>query len=116
MFKLKNSTFYVTRGDRGSFDLTLDDYTFKAGDTIEFKIYEEEGLDNSPVLKKEFNVKEASDSVSIELLSADTTLGDPSNEVITYWYEIKLNGDQTPFCYDELTGAKIFYLYPGGID
>ena len=52
----------------------------------------------------------------MELLSADTMLGEPGNKKITYWYEIKLNGDQTIFCYDEITGAKIFYLYPGGVD
>lgn len=116
MFKIKNSKFYVTRGDRGVIDLDLDDYTFQIGDVIEFKIYEKEGLDQPPVLLKTHTVTEVSEAVQIELLSADTMLGVPTNEPVEYWYEIKLNGDQTVFCYDDKNGPKIFYLYPGGID
>lgn len=116
MFKIKNNTFYVTRGDRGIIDLDFSDYTFQVGDVIEFKIYEENSLDQPPVLVKSHTVQEVSEVVKMELLSADTMLGEPGNEKVTYWYEIKLNGDQTIFCYDEITGAKIFYLYPGGVD
>lgn len=116
MFKVKNKTFLVTRGDRGVVDLDFNDYTFQPGDTIEFKIYEENGLDQAPQKVIEYLVEEETELIHIPFESADTMLGEPSNEPIIYWYEIKLNGDQTIFCYDDLTGPKLFYLYPGGVD
>ena len=115
MFIVENKTFHVTRGDRGGFNVSLKDYTFQTGDEIEFRVYEEDGMDSEPVIEKTKIVESASDSVLVELISSDTAIGIPSNERQTYWYEIKLNGDQTPFCYDK-NGPKIFYLYPGGVD
>ena len=115
MFKIENDTFHVTWGDRGSFDLTFKDYTFEVDDRIRINIYEEDGMDEEPILSKEVQVTESADVVSIELLGGDTQLGEPSNERRTYWYEITLNGDQTPFCFDQ-RGPKLFYIYPGGVD
>ena len=115
MFIVENKTFHVTRGDRGSFNLSFKDYTFQTGDEIEFKIYEEDGMDQEPLLNKKKIIGAETTTALIELLGSDTELGTPSNERETYWYEIKLNGDQTPFCYDK-NGPKIFYLYPGGVD
>lgn len=120
MFKIKNKTFYVTRGDRGSFELSFQDYQFKNGDVIEFKVYEKNGLDSLPLLTKSKTVTASEGStlpsVTIDILGGDTSsLAEPANKVIELWYEIILNGDQTVFCYDE-NGPKIFYLYPGGVD
>lgn len=115
MFIVENKTFHVTRGDRGSFRLSFKNYTFQTGDEIEFKVYEEDGMDQEPILSKTTIAASASDTLLIELLGTDTQLGTPSNERQTYWYEITLNGDQTPFCFDQY-GPKIFYLYPGGVD
>lgn len=117
MFKVKNDSFYVTRGDSGSFLLSFDGYSFKRGDTIEFKIYEKNGFDNQPVLIKEKTVmtSESVNEIQIDFLGADTLLGEVENKIIEYWYEIILNGDKTVFCYDE-EGPKMFYLYPGGLD
>lgn len=115
MFIVENKTFHVTRGDRGSFTLSFKNYTFQTGDEIEFRVYEEDGMDAEPVLEKTTIAETSSDTLLIELLGTDTELGLPSNERQTYWYEIKLNGDQTPFCFDQ-NGPKLFYLYPGGVD
>ena len=115
MFIIENTTFHVTRGDMGSFRLSFKDYTFQVGDEVELKIYNEEGMDAEPLLDKLVIVAEESDNVLMELTHADTSLGLPSNERETYWYEITLNDDQTPFCYDK-NGPKLFYIYPGGVD
>lgn len=115
MFIVKNDTFHVTWGDKGSFDLTFKDYTFNIGDEIELNVYEEDAMDEEPILNKKLVMDEETDVASMTLLGSDTKLGDPTNERVTYWYEIILNGDQTPFCYDE-KGPKLFYIYPGGVE
>lgn len=115
MFIVKNETFYVTWGDKGSFDLTFEDYTFQIGDEIELNVYEEDAMDEDPIMTKRVVIDEVTDVASMTLLAADTKLGDPTNERVTYWFEITLNGDQTPFCYDE-RGPKFFYIYPGGVE
>lgn len=115
MFIIKGDTFHVTWGDKGSFDLTLKDYTFNVGDVIRINVYGEEAMDADPVLTKSLTVSTAADTVTMNLLGADTKLGSPTNDRETYWYEITLNGDQTPFCYDE-KGPKLFYIYPGGVN
>lgn len=115
MFIVDNETFHVTWGDKGSFDITFEDYTFNIGDEIELNVYEEDGMDEEPILNKKLIIDEETDVASITLLGADTKLGDPQNERVTYWYEITLNGDQTPFCFDQ-NGPKIFYIYPGGVE
>lgn len=115
MFIVSNDTFHVTWGDKGSFDLTFKDYTFNIGDEIELNVYEEDAMDEEPILNKKLVMDEETDVASMILLGSDTKLGDPTNERVTYWYEITLNGDQTPFCYDE-KGPKLFYIYPGGVE
>lgn len=115
MFIVSNDTFHVTWGDKGSFDLTFKDYTFNIGDEIELNVYEEDAMDEEPILNKKLVMDEETDVASMTLLGSDTKLGDPTNERVTYWYEIILNGDQTPFCYDE-KGPKLFYIYPGGVE
>lgn len=115
MFIIEGDTFHVTWGDKGSFDLTLKDYTFNSGDEVRLNVYAEEAMDADPVLTKAVIVEASADSVTIDLLGADTKLGSPTNERETYWYEITLNGDQTPFCYNQ-NGPKLFYIYPGGVN
>lgn len=115
MFRIKNNEFHVTRGDRGSFNISFENYEFKIGDTIELNIYNEDGLDQEPIKTKTLEIAAAGPTATMELLGSDTQIGDPITERATYWYEIVLNGDQTPLCYDE-NGPKLFYIYPGGIN
>jgi len=113
--KYRNGAFYITRFDEGEFTLKNKKSTFKAGDIVEFKIYNENGLDEEPLLVKEFTTEEGSDSIKIILYSADTNFVEPSNETQTFWYEIVLNGVETIAGFDE-NKAKYFYVYPRGID
>lgn len=115
MFKIKKDIFHVTRGDKGTFDFNLDGYIFKSGDIIHFKIYEAEGLNRPPVRDIVIEVKEEIDILEITFTSEDTKFGEMLNEIKEYWYEIELNGKQTPYCFDE-KGPKIFLLYPEGAD
>lgn len=116
MFKYKNKTFYVTRMESGEITLKNKKSTFNLGDVVEFKIYNENGLDENPLFVKSFEVTESnSNALVLEFLSADTNFAEPANEILTFWYEIILNGDKTIFGFDD-NKAKIFYIYPRGID
>ena len=115
MFKIKGNNFHVTRGDAGSFDIKLENYIFQVGDTLELNIYDEDAMNVSPIKTIELEIEAQTETATMELSGSDTMLGSPITEKATYWYEITLNGDQTPFCYDE-NGPKYFYVYPGGIN
>lgn len=114
MFRYSNKNLYITRTESGS--ITINSKSgFVSGDTIEFKVYETDGLDSAPILEKTVNVYQDANRVTIELLSADTDLGEPSNEIVEYWYQIRKNGEKTILGFDD-NGAKILYLYPCGVD
>lgn len=113
MFKIKKDTMHITRGDKAIFDVTLAGYTFQPGDIIGFRVYQAEALENLPLIDKTVVVETETEAVEIVLQPSDTKIGQLLNEVVDYWYEIDLNGEQTPFCYDE-NGPKIFRLYPEG--
>lgn len=116
MFLIENNTFYVTRGDAGSFDISFQDYTFQQGDVLKFNIYEEDGMDTNPVESITVTVVDATETVTVNVSADKTRLDSPITEPKEYWYEITLNDTQTPFCYDYKTGPKKFILLPGGID
>lgn len=115
MFDIQGTTIYLTRGDKAIIGLTLKDYMFKVGDIIDFKVYNANELNKAPVLSQQVKVEEESEKVNIELSSEKTTIGEILNEQKEYWYEIKVNGEQTPFGYDK-KGPKILILYPEGAD
>lgn len=91
----------------------IENYTFKVGDKVEFRVYDKKALNELPVLSKTVTLTEASESVSIELTSEETKLGEILNKPKEYWYEIELNDESTVIGYDE-NGAKILNLYPEG--
>lgn len=115
MFKIKDDTIHVTRGDQGIIELTIFDYELQLGDKIIFTV------------KKKFNVKEflirkivevteemvGTNVVEIVLEKEDTTIGDLIASPVKYQYDICLNEDVTIIGYDE-EGAKNFILYPEG--
>lgn len=114
MFRYNNKSFHITRTESGS--ITIKSKSgFVAGDTIEFNVYEVDGLDSAPILSKSISVAQNTPSVVLELLSADTNLGEPSNEKTEYWYQIRKNGEKTILGFDD-NGAKILYLYPCGVE
>ena len=115
MFKIDGDTIHITRGDKGVIELTIDDYTFSVGDTVELRVYAKDGLNKLPVLAKEITVTEETETIDIELTSEDTRIGEMQNKAKEYWYEIELNDNQTVVGYDE-EGAKILMLYPEGVE
>ncbi len=86
-------------------------YQFKIGDKISFNIYEKNGYNKAPLLKKEIILKEESTSVDISLTEQDTTFGKSVNKETIFWYDITLNDSLTVICYNE-DGAREFIEYP----
>lgn len=122
MFLIDSSkNIHVTRGDICSISVSAIDsdgtnYTFKQGDIIRLMVYKKKACD-MVVLSKIVEVIEDSTTVSIDLTTDDTRIGDVIHKPVDYWYEIELNPEtnpQTIIGYDE-DGAKIFRLYPEGV-
>ncbi len=67
MFKVKGTDIYLTRGDKATLGISLNDYVFQPNDTIAFRVYEKEGLNKAPVLEVITEVEEESSMVDIVL-------------------------------------------------
>ena len=111
----------VTRGDAVYFTVTAEyyggDYEFKRGEVLRFKVFGKKDVE-SIYLQKDFSIEQDTTSVEVHLSSEDTTIGEPINKPVDYWYEIELNPDgdtKTIVGYDE-NGAKVFRLYPEGVE
>ena len=122
MFVLNDDlSIYVTRGDIVFFSVTAEDdgvpYTFKAGDVVRMKIFGKKKAEDI-VLEKDFGVLKDTEEVEILLDKEDTKIGGVISKPKDYWYEIELNPytkPQTIIGYDE-DGAKVFKLFPEGVD
>lgn len=117
----EDKSIYATRGDIVFFSVSATDedgvHEFQAGDVVTLKIFGKKDAENI-VLKKDFPVLTASQTVDIYLDRGDMKIGKVSSKPIDYWYEIVLNDDtepQTFIGYDE-DGAKLFRLLPEGAD
>ena len=102
-----DKSIYITRGDAALFAVTAEQdgapYEFQPNDVVRFKVFEKKGCD-SVVLQKDFYVDAACASVNIELLRADTKIGDIIHKPKDFWYEVELNPEtypQTIVGYDE---------------
>ena len=111
----------ITRGDAATFWVAAvingEDYHFKPGDVVRFKVFEKKNCDNV-VLKKDTVVAEDLLAVQIYLSGDETKVGEVISKPTDYWYEIELNPDthpQTIIGYDD-DGAKIFKVYPEGAE
>ena len=124
MFTIESDkTINVTRGDVLYFGVSAQDketgekYIFQPGDVVRIAAYGKKETDNI-VLKKDFLVESPTEEVEIFLGEEDTKFEEPINKAKVYWYEVVLNPDvkpQTIIGFDE-DGAKIFRLYPEGVD
>lgn len=111
----------ITRGDILPLSVRAKDkdgneYTFKIGDVVRFKITEKENVENV-IIYKDFIVEAETLSVDINLNGEETKFGPLINEPSEYWYEIELNPDtnpQTIIGYTLDGGAKLFILLPEG--
>lgn len=118
MFKIDaDLTIACTRGDAALFFVraTVNDapYTFRVDDVVRFSVFEKRDY-SRVVLRKEVQVYQETEKVTIELSGKETRIGDVISKPVDYCYEVELNPQtcpQTIIGYDE-TGAKIFRLYP----
>lgn len=124
MFNIESDkTINVTRGDILSFTVgtkdkdTGEEYIFGSGDIVRFTVYGKRDTENV-VLQKDFVVTEPTEKLLLFFSKEETRIGEPINKATDYWYEVELNPDfrpQTIIGYDE-NGAKVFRLFPEGID
>jgi len=122
MFKITGDTIHLTRGDTAVIGITAKEdeehnYEFQVGDVVRFSVYEKSNYNNVK-LRKDVEVLSATEEVELTLTSEETKLDEIINKVKDYWYEVELNPNgntQTLVGYDE-NGAKLFKLYPEGVD
>lgn len=121
MFQIEDTTIAVTRGDVCSFTVTADDngkaYIFKAGEVVRIKVLKKKDY-SVVIFQKDFAVEEDTERVEIYLTEKDTKIGDMINKPVDYWYEIELNPytDPQTIVGHDVDGAKVFRVYPEGLD
>jgi hypothetical protein len=124
MLKIKeNNLIELTRGDCATFTITTkdddgNDYMFQVGDIVRLAIYKKGNMNDTKLLK-DVEVQSQTLEVDIELSADDTKLDNIINKPVDYWYEVTLNPStevHTIIGYDDISGAKIFRLYPEGVD
>lgn len=120
MFEVDKSdgrTIRTHRGDKGilAYSIPLsnkENFKFEKNDVVKFTIFEKKGYDKTPVLIKEIKIDNETEEVIINFTQEDTSIGNASNKVVTYWYEISLNDSQTTIGYDEEEGPAAFKILP----
>lgn len=113
-YNTKNKILYNSNYNESSISietLSIVYYQFQVGDKITFNIYEKNGYTKDPLMSKEVEVIEITDSVEIPITEENTTFGNPVNKATIFWYDITLNSNITVVCYNE-DGAKEFVVYP----
>lgn len=99
MFKINPITKQIdlTRGDVATFEVQIPNedgtfYTFKVGEVVRFTVYKKKDC-NRIELMKDTIVEEEKTSVTINLRSDETRIGDFISKDVDYWYEVVLNPD-----------------------
>lgn len=117
----EDKSMSITRGDAAAFDVEATHqggaYTFKTGDVLRFKVFEQKNCTNV-VLCKDTYVNADTTSVKVSLDGEDTKVGEVNSKPVTYWYEVELNPDtkpQTIIGYDD-DGPKVFKVFPEGAE
>lgn len=115
MLKIEEDTIYLTRGDKATLTLNIEDYTFNQGDKISFRVYKNYGFNKLPVLEKLINITQSQENVDIVLNPEDTKLNGILNNPIEFWYEVELNNEYTVIGYNKEGAAKLILL-PEGVE
>ncbi len=118
MQKIDGTTIKLNRGDVLNLTLSVkingtENYTFQVGDEIVFSVYNKGKMEQEAVVLKRIVIAEECQSVSINLTSEETKLGEMKNKPVEYWYEVELNNQYTIIGYDD-AGEKQLMLYPEG--
>ena len=109
-------SIYLTRGDSASIPLPIK-HSLKANDVVRFQVFKKKDC-AKVVLRKDFVIEEATESITIELDGSETKLVDIINKPTDFWYEVEVNpgaNSETIIGYDE-DGAKVLTLFPEGND
>lgn len=111
MFKLKGRDLHISRTQSGTLTIKSKKEITDGEALMKLRIYEEDGLELGYL--KEISGHIASDkmSVSFNFTGSDSEIGELTNEITRYWYEIRI-GDKV-IGYDE-NKARILYIYPAG--
>ncbi len=117
-----DGSIHATRGDIGSLKVGIKvsedtEYVFKSGEIVRLTVYERKHPERV-VLRKDVEVTDGTNTVTITLSRDDTKIGDLISKPIDYWYEVELNPDTVPqtFIGYDVDGPKIFRLFPEGAD
>lgn len=84
MFKIEGNEIYITKGDTGIIDFTLDNYTFVNGDRVFFSVKKSKS-DRNYTFQKVINT--FSDNAAKIII----TKSDSNIEKGRYWYDIQCN-------------------------
>lgn len=95
--------------------LTLQKRSFEQGDKITMNVYEEERMEDQPVMSVEAHPIPGTSYANIIMTEQDTKIGDYINEKTKFWYEIVINDVDTIIGFDD-NGPALFILYPEGAD
>lgn len=109
-------TLYIHRGDEGILNYCIkingDNYSFKKGDIVRLSIFDVKSDYQNPLKEIKVEAIEECNIVNIPITYEDTNIGEASNKMQKYAYEISLNGVNTTSGYDEDEGHALLMLLP----
>ena len=125
LYDKKTKWIQLTRGDMLPLTITTEDkdgndYIFKPGDIIRFKVFEPNNVENV-VIQDEITISEETKEAILNVSGEKTKVGDYIENPVDYWYEVELNPDtapQTIIGYELKSNKtpfpKVFTLLPEG--
>jgi hypothetical protein len=112
MFRLKGRDLHISRTQSGIVTIKSKKQITDGEAMMKLRIYEVNGLDAGYLKEIDGKIAEDKMSVSFTFAGSDTEIEeDISNEILTYWYEIRIG--EKVIGYDEQK-ARLLYVYPSG--
>lgn len=108
MFKLKGRDLHISRTEEGT--LTVKSKKSLNTEDLTLRIYEVDDLTGGYLKEIPGQLQEDNQTI-IFAFSSDHTKIEESNEIMEYWYEIRI--DRKVIGYDEQK-ARMLYIYPTG--
>lgn len=114
MYRISSNVVKISKGDAATFDLTIGNYTFLPEDVVKLSVFEKGSSFDDALLTLTAQIDEEANRAVFTVVETDTQFAEDVNKPTTYWYEVKLNGDQTVIGYDD-NGPKEFIIYPAEV-
>lgn len=108
MFKLKGRDLHISRSEEGT--VTIKSKKPLNTEDLTLRIYEVDGLIDGYLKEILGELQEDKTTIIFNFDSSDTEI-EESNEIMEYWYEIRI--DRKIIGYDEQKARKL-YIYPTG--